>query len=131
MQRNRWIQHKFIGNWNQFNGFHSFQQLSRITVRSQKLEAEQFFTFLSYEKILVLCEKLLTKFSSNFYVLRPPETEKTVFTNVKFAQIICLNKVYKFCLRLYAKSFALIKSTIVFPYWDIRNKINYFNHVIY
>ena len=31
---------------------------------------------------MVLCEKLLLDFSSNLYVLRPPESEKTVFTKV-------------------------------------------------
>ena len=35
------------------------------------------FSHSSYEKLLILCE-----FSSNLYVLRPSESEKTVFTKV-------------------------------------------------
>ena len=38
-----------------------------------------FFTFSSYEKVLALCEKSLSEFSLNLYVLRPPESAKTVF----------------------------------------------------
>ena len=38
------------------------------------------------QKVLVLCEKSLLEFSSNPYVLRPPESEKTVFTKVS----VCL-----------------------------------------
>ena len=34
------------------------------------------FTFSLYETVLVLCEKSLSEFSSNLYVLRPPESEK-------------------------------------------------------
>ena len=41
-----------------------------------------FFTFSSYEKVLILHEILLSAFSSNYYVLRPPESEKTVVTKV-------------------------------------------------
>ena len=41
------------------------------------------------EKVLVLCEKLLSKFSSNLYVLRPPESEKRVYTKVS----VCLSVV--------------------------------------
>ena len=37
-------------------------------------------TFSSYENILVLCEKWLSKFSSYLYVLRSPESEIIVFT---------------------------------------------------
>ena len=42
-----------------------------------------------WEGILVLCEKWLSKFSSNLYVLRPPESEKVVFTKVS----VCLSVV--------------------------------------
>ena len=45
--------------------------------------------FLSDEKALVLCEKTLLKFSSNLYVLSPPEFEKTVFTKTS----VCLSSV--------------------------------------
>ena len=38
-----------------------------------------FYILIINEKVLVLCEKLLLKFSSNHYVLRPPESEKTFF----------------------------------------------------
>ena len=38
------------------------------------------FTFSSYKKILVLCGKSLSEFSSNMYVLRLHESEKTIFT---------------------------------------------------
>ena len=41
------------------------------------------------EKVLVLGEKLLSKFSSNLYVLRPPESEKTVFTKVSVCLSVC------------------------------------------
>ena len=34
------------------------------------------FTSSSYEKVLVSCEKSISKFSWNLYVLRPPESEK-------------------------------------------------------
>ena len=44
------------------------------------------FTFSLYEKVLVLREKSLSEFSSNLYVLRPPESEKTVFRKVS----VCL-----------------------------------------
>ena len=36
------------------------------------------FTFSSYEKVLVFCEKSLSEFTSNLYVLRPPESGKAV-----------------------------------------------------
>ena len=44
--------------------------------------ANYFFSFWSYEKTLVLCEKSLSEFSSNLYVLRPHESEKAVFTKI-------------------------------------------------
>ena len=47
------------------------------------------FTFSSYEKVLVLCEKWLSKFSSNLYVLRPSESEKRVFTKVSVCSRLC------------------------------------------
>ena len=40
------------------------------------------FTFSSYEKVLVFCEKSLSEFSSNLYVLRCPESEKKWFLQV-------------------------------------------------
>ena len=48
-----------------------------------------FFIFSSYEKVLVLREKSHSEFSSNLYILRSPESEKTVFTKVS----ICLSGV--------------------------------------
>ena len=39
--------------------------------------------------VLVLCKKWLSKFSSNLCVLRPPESEKTVFTKVS----VCLSVI--------------------------------------
>ena len=41
------------------------------------------------EKVLVLCEKWLSKFSSNLYVLRPPESETRVFTKVSVCLSVC------------------------------------------
>ena len=43
-----------------------------------------YWNIIFHENIftLVLCEKLLSKFLPNLYVLRPPESEKTVFTKV-------------------------------------------------
>ena len=41
-----------------------------------------FYILIMDEKVLVLCEKLLPKFSSNLHVLRPPKSEKVVFTKV-------------------------------------------------
>ena len=49
--------------------------------------SKNFFTFLSYEKVLLLCEKQLLGFLSNFYVLRPSESEKMCFTEVS----VCLS----------------------------------------
>ena len=46
-----------------------------------------FFTFSSWKRRYVSCEKWLSKFSSNLYVLRLPESEKTVFTKVS----VCLS----------------------------------------
>ena len=48
-----------------------------------------FYILIMDEKVLVLCERWLSKFSSNLYVLRPPESEKTVFTKVS----VCLSVV--------------------------------------
>ena len=45
-----------------------------------------FYILIMDEKVLVLCEKWLLKFLSNLYVLRPPESEKTVFKKVS----VCL-----------------------------------------
>ena len=41
-----------------------------------------YYILIMDEKVLVLCEKWISKFSSNLYVLRPPESEEMVFTNV-------------------------------------------------
>ena len=49
-----------------------------------------FLTFSPYEKVLVLCEKSLLEFSSNLYVLRSPESEKTVFIKVS----VCISRSY-------------------------------------
>ena len=43
---------------------------------SQKSGLSKTITFLSYEKVLVLCEKSLSEFSSNLYILRPPAWKK-------------------------------------------------------
>ena len=67
--------------------FYIFPKLSpyfSVTVQN----FSDFFTFSSYEKVLVLCEKLLSEFSSNLHVLRPTESEKTVFT-----KSVCLLRV--------------------------------------
>ena len=45
-----------------------------------------FYILIMDEKVLVLCDKWLSKFSSNLYVLRPPESEKVVFTKMS----VCL-----------------------------------------
>ena len=48
------------------------------------------FTFSSYEKVLVLCEKSLSEFPSNLYVMISPESEKMVFTEVS----VCSSRSY-------------------------------------
>ena len=48
-----------------------------------------FYILIMDEKVLVLCEKWLSKFSSHLYVLRLPGSEKTVFTKVS----VCLSVV--------------------------------------
>ena len=48
-----------------------------------------FYILIMDEKVLVLCEKWLSKFSSNLYVLRPPESEKMVFTKVSVCLSVC------------------------------------------
>ena len=50
---------------------------------------KHFYILIVNEKVLVLCEKWLSKFSSNVHVLRSPEWEKTVFTTV----YVCLSVV--------------------------------------
>ena len=74
--------------------FHLKSKTNLVTLRKcnshlqyYKIDLSKYFTFSSYEKVLVLCEKWLTKFSSNLYVLRPPESEKTVLTKVS----VCLS----------------------------------------
>ena len=52
-----------------------------------KFSGEHFYILIMDEKVLVLCEKWLSKFSSNIYVLRTPESEKMVFTKVS----VCLS----------------------------------------
>ena len=49
-----------------------------------------FYILIMDEKVLVLCEKWLSKFSSNLYVLRPPESDKMVFTKVSVCLSVCL-----------------------------------------
>ena len=44
----------------------------------ENYEFLSFFTFSSHEEVLVLCGKFLSEFSLNLYVLRPPESEKTI-----------------------------------------------------
>ena len=39
------------------------------------------------EKVLVLCEKLLPKFSSNLYVSRPPESEKILDRIIRLIEL--------------------------------------------
>ena len=48
-----------------------------------------FYILIMDEKVLVLCEKWLSNFSSNLYVLRPPESEKRVFTKVSVCLSVC------------------------------------------
>ena len=50
-----------------------------------------FYILIMDEKVLVLCEKWLSKFSSNLYVSRPPESEKMVFTKVSVCPSVCLS----------------------------------------
>ena len=54
-----------------------------------KIHYNIIFTFLSYEKVLVLCQKSLSEFLPNIYVLRSLESEKTVFTKVS----VCMSVV--------------------------------------
>ena len=61
-----------------------------ITALYAKFERD-FYILIMDEKVLVLCEKWLSKFSSNLYVLRPPESEKTVFTKVSVCLSVCLS----------------------------------------
>ena len=58
--------------------FYNMRQRKKYLFEPNKL----FYILIINEKILVLFEKWLSKFSSNLYVLRPPESEKTVFTSV-------------------------------------------------
>ena len=51
------------------------------------LHEKLFYILIMDEKVLVLCEKPLSEFWSNLYVLRPPESEKMVFTKVKMIWI--------------------------------------------
>ena len=53
------------------------QRLCSIIIETEFLWS--FFTFLSYEKLLVACEKSFLKFSSIRDVLRPPEWENNGF----------------------------------------------------
>ena len=53
-----------------------------------------FYILIMDEKVLVLCEKWLSIFSLNLYVLRPPESEKRVFTKVS----VCLSVWLSVCL---------------------------------
>ena len=48
-----------------------------------------YYILIMDEKVLVLCGKWLSKFSLNLYILRPPESEKMVFTKVS----VCLSVV--------------------------------------
>ena len=60
------------------------------------------FTFSLYEKVLLLCEKSLLEFLSNLYVLRSPESKKTVFIKVfVWLPSVCLPPVR----RLFEKDF--------------------------
>ena len=43
------------------------------------------------EKVLVLCEKSLLKFSSNLYVLRPPQPEKRLLKIEELIESINVN----------------------------------------
>ena len=56
-----------------------------------------FYILIMDEKVLVLCEKWLSKFSSNLYVLRPPESEKMVFTKVSVCLSVCLSVCSRSC----------------------------------
>ena len=73
------------------------------------LKKFHFYILIMDEKVLVLCEKWISKFSWNLYVLRPPESEKTVFTKVS----VCLS-VWEVINTLLRFSILNIKLTTVF-----------------
>ena len=87
--------HLSVWKWIKFQRF-SLHYLWNYTVERfdvffknlyfQAAQIPNFYIVIMDEKVLVLCEKLLSKFSSNLYVLRPPESEKMVFTKVS----VCL-----------------------------------------
>ena len=60
------------------------------TTKDNKKRLLTFYILIMDEKVLVLCEKWLSKFSSNLYVLRHPESEKVVFTKVSVCLSVCL-----------------------------------------
>ena len=49
-----------------------------------------FYILIMHEKVLVSCEKWLSKISSNLYVLRPPESEKGI---LRKCLSVCLSDV--------------------------------------
>ena len=77
-----------------YNFFYSF--LNKIKFLSFWIS--YFYILIMDEKVLVLCQKWPSKFSSNLYVLRPPESEKMVFTKVSVCPSICLSVCLSVCL---------------------------------
>ena len=53
------------------------------------MNVDNFFTFSSWMRRYWFYVKNDSKFSSNLYVLRPPESEKTVFTKVSICLSVC------------------------------------------
>ena len=68
----------------------SFSNLISLKITFVKWGVRYFYILIMDEKVLVLCEKWLSKISSNLYVLRPPESEKRVFTKVSVCLSVCL-----------------------------------------
>ena len=66
------------------------ERIIMIEIRIKALNFKVFYILIMDEKVLVLCEKCLLKISSNLYVLRPPESEKMVFTKVSVCLSVCL-----------------------------------------
>ena len=73
------------------------------------------------EKVLVLCEKWLSKFSSNLYVLRPPESENMVFTKVS----VCLSVVGR--VRHNSRQNYQIELSFGTLYWSRESKDKFVN----
>ena len=71
------------------NQFQLFEKYSNFKILLSAYILIFLYILIINEKVLVLCEKLLLKFLSNLHVLRPPESEKTIFKKVS----VCLSGV--------------------------------------